>query len=195
MTTLRALNNYLVVKKGEALSTTASGLLIIDSLASRPNTGEVISAGSEAHAKVGDRVLFCSGHGTAVKVDGAEVLVIHDNNLLGVINGTRVEPIRKVILFQFLDETGGAKGRFQERTKGNIIIPTLNTAQTTEGRWGKVTAIGPEVQGIAVGEYILVAAQKWNAAELFGDEKIWRTADVEDVVLAVTDNISDTYKF
>lgn len=199
MTTLRALNNRLIVKRVEQISKTASGLLIIDALAARPNNGEVISAGPDAKVKAGDRVLYCAGHGQLVKVHGVENLVITDDDLLGVItDGMKLEglkPVKKTILFQFLDETGGSKGVFHERTKGPLIISTIKTAQTDANRWGKVVAIGPEVSGLAVGEYVLIAAQKWNAGEQFGDQKVWRTADIDEAVMAVTDDIANTYQF
>ena len=101
---------------------------------------------------------------------------------------SKLRPLKKTILFQFLDETGGGKGRFQERTKGSLIIPVLNTKQTTENRWGRVVAIGPDVQGVAVGEFILIAAQKWTASETFEGEKVWKTVDIDEAVMCVTDD-------
>jgi hypothetical protein len=102
-------------------------------------------------------------------------------------------PVGKSILFQFLDETGGGKGRFQERTSTGIIIPVLNGAQTTDNRWGKVVAVGSDVVGISPGEYIWIEALKWSSHETFNGEKVWRTID--DVVLCVTDDITETVKW
>lgn len=104
-----------------------------------------------------------------------------------------LSPVGKSILFQFLDETGGGKGRFQERTKSGFIIPILNGAQTTDNRWGKVVAVGNDVDGISPGEFILIEALKWSAHEMFADEKVWRTID--DAVICATDDVADTVKW
>lgn len=107
----------------------------------------------------------------------------------------RLVPLKKIILFQFLDETGGSKGAFSERTRGKIILTKMMAAQTEANRWGKVVAVGPEVHGIKPGDYLLIAAQKWSMAEQFDHEKIWRTADIDDAVMAVTDDVNLTYSF
>lgn len=197
MATLRPLGGRLVVKRIEQISKTASGLLIIDSLASRPNTAEVIAVGPDVKGvAVGDRVLYDAATGTELKVEGNKVFVLHENNLFGVIKSNmQPEALKHFILFEFLDSTGGSKGAFTERTKGSIYIPTVKTGQTTDNRWGKVLSVGPEVRGIQPGDYLLVAAQKWSAAEQFGDRKIWRTVDESDCVLAVTNDLNATYSF
>lgn len=104
-------------------------------------------------------------------------------------NLSSLNPVGKSILFQFLDETGGAKGRFQERSKSGIII-SVQGNQTKDNRWGCVVAVGDEVDGIKPGEFILIEALKWSPHETFEGEKIWRTID--DVVIAVTDDQSET---
>lgn len=104
-------------------------------------------------------------------------------------NLSSLQPVGKSILFQFLDETGGAKGRFQERSKSGIII-SVKGDQSKDNRWGRVVAVGNEVDGISPGEFILIEALKWNAHETFNGEKVWRTID--DVVIAVTDDESET---
>lgn len=86
MSTLRPLANRLVIKKIEALRTTTSGLLIIDALASRPNTGEVIAVGPDVKGVVpGDQVLFCSGTGIEFKVNDVAQFMMRDDDLFGVI--------------------------------------------------------------------------------------------------------------
>src|SRR5436190_5469820 len=104
------------------------------------------------------------------------------------VDFSELRPLNATILIQFLDETGGSKGRFQERTKGSIIIPVLGSNQISENRWAQVVAIGPDVVNIKVGEFILVAAGKWTSHETFKGEKIWKTVDIVEAVLAVTDD-------
>jgi co-chaperonin GroES (HSP10) len=105
---------------------------------------------------------------------------------------TVLRPLKSTILFQFMDEVGGAKGRFHERSKSGLIIPVMGKAQTESNRWGRVVAIGPDVQGIAVGEFILVAAQKWTTSETWQGEKVWKTVDIQEAVICVTDDEAST---
>ena len=197
MATLRPLGARLIVKRIEQISKTASGLLIIDSLAARPNTAEVIAVGPDVEGvAVGDRVFYDAGTGAELKVEGNKVFVLHEINLFGVVKSDmQPHALKKNILFEFLDSTGGAKGAFSERSKGAIFIPTVQSGQTTENRWGKVLSVGPDVHGLQAGDYLLIAAQKWSSAEQFGDRKIWRTIDESDCVLAVTNDLSATYSF
>jgi len=197
MTALYPLNGRLVVKRIEQISKTSSGLLIIDALASRPNTAEVTALAPDVKGvAVGDRVLFDAGQGTEIKVGDQKVYVLHENNLFGVI-GSDMQPkaLKHTILFEFLDSTGGSKGAFSERTKGRLIIPTMQSGQTSDNRWGKVLSVGPDVVSIQPGDYLLVAAQKWTHGEQFGDRKIWKTVDESDNVLVVTNDINETYAF
>ena len=57
----------------------------------------------------------------------------------------KIFAIRNNILFQFLDETKSADGKFIERTKGSIIIGSVRDNQNSQPRWGKVLSVGPEV--------------------------------------------------
>ena len=95
-------------------------------------------------------------------------------------------------MFQFLDSTGGAKGKFTDRTtQGGIIIPTLDSEQKLP-RWGQVIALGPEAAeaGLAVGDYILIEALMWSFGTEIDDAKMWKTDDSK--VMMVTDDVNDT---
>jgi co-chaperonin GroES (HSP10) len=100
-----------------------------------------------------------------------------------------LRPLGNTILFTFLDATSGSAGKFTERTRGGLIIPQLQSTQKGE-RWGKVTHIGPDVEGIAVGEFILIEPMMWTTHEVFEGEKVWKTNDTK--VMAVTDDESLT---
>lgn len=104
---------------------------------------------------------------------------------------TTLRPLRSTVLFQFLDDTGGAKGRFSERTKGQIIIPVLDSAQHKTDRWGKVVSVGPDVFGVAPGEFILVKALQWTRAAEIDGMKIWKTNDEQ--IIVVTDDEDATF--
>lgn len=104
---------------------------------------------------------------------------------------TVLKPLKNNIMFQFLDETAGAKGRFTDRrTPSGIILTTQGTNQNLP-RWGKVAYVGPETQ-VAVGEYILVEALMWTPATEIEGAKLWKTDDTK--VLMVTTDVEDTYR-
>lgn len=92
---LRPLHDRLVVKRLDQERTTASGIVIPDNAAEKPDQGEVIAVGNgkilengeirPLDVKVGDRVLFGKYSGTEVKVSGKEVLVLREDDIMGVI--------------------------------------------------------------------------------------------------------------
>ena len=92
---IRPLHDRVIVKRVEAERTTASGIVLPDSAGEKPDQGEVLAVGPGKRddngkqvaldVKVGDRVLFGKYAGQAVKVDGQEVLVMREEDILGVI--------------------------------------------------------------------------------------------------------------
>lgn len=94
---LRPLHDRVIVKRMEEERTTPGGIVIPDSAAEKPVRGEVVAVGNgkildngEARAldvKAGDKVLFGKYSGTEVKVDGDEVLVMREDDIMAVIEG------------------------------------------------------------------------------------------------------------
>ncbi|KVE68097.1 molecular chaperone GroES [Burkholderia vietnamiensis] len=92
---IRPLYDRVIVKRIEQQRTTASGIVIPDSTAEKPEQGEVIAVGSgrllqdgsqqPLQLKVGDRVLFGKYAGQTVKVDGEELLVMREEDVMGVL--------------------------------------------------------------------------------------------------------------
>ena len=92
---IRPLHDRVIVKRVEAERTTASGIVIPDSAGEKPDQGEVLAVGPGKRddagkyiamdVKVGDRVLFGKYAGQAVKVDGQEVLVMREEDIMGVL--------------------------------------------------------------------------------------------------------------
>jgi co-chaperonin GroES (HSP10) len=105
----------------------------------------------------------------------------------------KLRPLKTTVLFSFLDETAGSKGQFTERTKGTIIIPALRSAQDKTPRWARVTAVGPDVDGVVEGDFILIEPLQWTRHEVFEGEKVWKTDDSK--ILAVTNDEASTYGF
>lgn len=92
---IRPLHDRVVIKRVEAERTTASGIVIPDSAGEKPDQGEVVAVGNgkilengsvrALDVKVGDRVLFGKYSGQTVKVDGQELLVMREEDLMGVV--------------------------------------------------------------------------------------------------------------
>lgn len=92
---IRPLHDRVIVKRIEAERTTASGIVIPDSAGEKPDQGEVLAIGNgkllengevrKLDVKVGDRVLFGKYSGQVVKVDGQEVLVMREEDIMGVL--------------------------------------------------------------------------------------------------------------
>ena len=92
---IRPLHDRVIVKRVDAERTTASGIVIPDSAGEKPDQGEVLAVGPGKRddngkaialdVKVGDRVLFGKYAGQTVKVDGQEVLVMREEDIMGVL--------------------------------------------------------------------------------------------------------------
>jgi chaperonin GroES len=92
---IRPLHDRIIVKRMEEERKTASGIVIPDSATEKPDQGEVIAVGPgkkddsgktiAMDVKVGDRVLFGKYAGQSVKIEGEEVLVMREEDVMGVI--------------------------------------------------------------------------------------------------------------
>ena len=92
---IRPLHDRVIVKRLEEERKTASGIVIPDTAAEKPDTGEIIAVGTgkiledgkvrALEVKKGDKVLFGKYYGQTVKVDGIEYLVMREEDLMGVI--------------------------------------------------------------------------------------------------------------
>ncbi|MDE1951242.1 chaperone Hsp10, affects cell division [Thiomonas sp. X19] len=92
---LRPLHDRVIVKRVEQETKTASGIFIPDNAAEKPDQGEVLAVGPGKRddkgtlqpmaVKAGDRVLFGKYAGQTVKVDGDELMVMREDDLMAVI--------------------------------------------------------------------------------------------------------------
>jgi chaperonin GroES len=95
----RPLHDRVVVRRLEEDAKTAGGIIIPDTAKEKPSEGEVVSAGPGARddsgkvvaldVKAGDRVLFGKWSGTEVKIDGEDLLIMKESDILGVIEGKK----------------------------------------------------------------------------------------------------------
>ena len=94
---LRPLHDRVIVKRMEEERLSEGGIVIPDSAAEKPIRGEVLAVGNgkilesgekrELDVKAGDKVLFGKYSGTEVKVDGEELLVMREDDIMAVIEG------------------------------------------------------------------------------------------------------------
>ena len=94
---LRPLHDRVIIKRLEAETKSAGGIVIPDTATEKPIRGEVVAVGSgkiledgkvrAVGVKAGEKVLFGKYSGTEVKVDGQELLVMREEDLMAVIEG------------------------------------------------------------------------------------------------------------
>ena len=94
----RPLHDRVVVRRIESDDRTAGGIIIPDTAKEKPQEGEVIAVGPGARddsgklipldLKAGDRILFGKWSGTEVKLDGEELLIMKESDIMGIVEGT-----------------------------------------------------------------------------------------------------------
>ena len=92
----RPLHDRVLVRRIEADEKTAGGIIIPDTAKEKPQEGEVIAVGPgardesgklvELDVKVGDRILFGKWSGTEIKLDGEDLLIMKESDVMGVID-------------------------------------------------------------------------------------------------------------
>jgi len=94
-TTFRPLHDRVVVRRVESEAKTKGGIIIPDTAKEKPQEGEIVAVGTGSRddkgaivaldVKVGDRVLFGKWSGTEVKLDGEDLLIMKEADIMGVI--------------------------------------------------------------------------------------------------------------
>ena len=92
---IRPLHDRVVVRRMEEERTTAGGIVIPDSATEKPSTGEILAVGNgkitdsgdirAMDVKVGDKIMFGKYSGTEVKVDGEELLIMREDDIIAVV--------------------------------------------------------------------------------------------------------------
>ncbi|PZU86909.1 MAG: co-chaperone GroES [Shinella sp.] len=96
--TFRPLHDRILVRRIEAEEKSAGGIIIPDTAKEKPSEGEVIAVGPgarddagkiiELDVKVGDRILFGKWSGTEIRLDGEDLLIMKESDVMGVIEQT-----------------------------------------------------------------------------------------------------------
>jgi chaperonin GroES len=93
----RPLHDRVVVRRLDAEEKTAGGIIIPDTAKEKPMEGEIVAVGPGARneqgqlvtldVKAGDRILFGKWSGTEVKIDGEDLLIMKESDIMGIIEG------------------------------------------------------------------------------------------------------------
>jgi chaperonin GroES len=96
----RPLHDRVVVRRVESEEKTAGGIIIPDTAKEKPQEGEIVAVGPGARdeagklvpldVKAGDRILFGKWSGTEVKIDGEELLIMKESDVMGIVEGGKV---------------------------------------------------------------------------------------------------------
>ena len=101
----RPLHDRVVVRRVDAEEKTKGGIIIPDTAKEKPQEGEVVAAGPGARdesgklvpldVKAGDRILFGKWSGTEVKIEGTDLLILKESDIMGVIEGAGTRSNKK----------------------------------------------------------------------------------------------------
>ncbi len=101
----RPLHDRVVVRRIEEDTKTAGGIIIPDSATEKPQQGEIVAVGTGTRGddgklialdvKAGDTVIFGKWSGTEVKIDGEELLIMKESDIMGVLEGTARKAAKK----------------------------------------------------------------------------------------------------
>jgi chaperonin GroES len=103
----RPLHDRVVVRRIEADEKTKGGIIIPDTAKEKPQEGEVIAAGPGAcdesgkivplDVKTGDRILFGKWSGTEVRIDGEDLLIMKESDIMGVVEQTLAKKVKSLV--------------------------------------------------------------------------------------------------
>ena len=103
----RPLHDRVVVRRIEAEEKTKGGIIIPDTAKEKPQEGEVIAAGPGARdesgkivpldVKAGDRILFGKWSGTEVRIDGEDLLIMKESDIMGVVEKTLAKKVKSPV--------------------------------------------------------------------------------------------------
>ena len=103
----RPLHDRVVVRRIEAEEKTKGGIIIPDTAKEKPQEGEVIAAGPGARdesgkivpldVKAGDRILFGKWSGTEVRIDGEDLLIMKESDIMGVVEKTLAKKVKSLV--------------------------------------------------------------------------------------------------
>lgn len=164
------MGDRIVVKADAAEQQTASGLFIATKVGAVTDTGTVIAVGPEAtEFTKGDKVLFVKNTGNELKLDNEQLTVLATEEVIGIIKEGDLVAVRDRVVCADADFG-------DQQTKAGIIIKSnIKESQGITSRWMRVHKVGPEIDFISPGEWVLVEYGRWTESfKIDGIEKAYR---------------------
>jgi hypothetical protein len=100
---------------------------------------------------------------------------------------TTLNCLGNVLMVKFVDSTGGHKGQFAS-TAGYGIQIAVSAQDQKKARWAEVMAKGPKVDGLEIGDYVLLKSMMWMEGNSIDGEK-WNKTDPSQVLAATSDKV------
>ena len=105
---------------------------------------------------------------------------------------SKLKPLGQGFIFSFFSDT--AKGQFIERNSGAIILTYQDLDnQGKYARWGKVVAVGSEVEGFGPGDIVLIEALQWTKGFDFEDTRYWKSDETKVIAIGADESVTYTY--
>lgn len=101
----------------------------------------------------------------------------------------QIESIKNNVIFKFIEDATST--RFINSTSSGILVAHNDGTQASIPRWGKVTHVGPDVQDVAIDDFILIEAGMWTPGFYVNGERFWKTDDQK--VMCLGDEPTTTY--
>ena len=153
MNKLRLLRERITVKREnekEVEVTSTSNIIILGTIPNQTDVVTVTNVSSNIFdIKIGDKLLIGKYAAHPYTIDKEEILVINRDDIIGIMNGLDVQPLDDWIIIRWMDTF---KEESEFKRSGLVIQRKL---ERTRGNWAKVIAIGPKVQHVKVGEFVL----------------------------------------
>ena len=122
----RPLGDRVVVRRVKEDQKTAGGIIIPDTVQEKPQEGEIISVGPGAlddngkrvppEVKAGDFVLFGKWSGTEVKIDGEELLIMKESDIMGILEGRKAQEESRLPIPQHIINSNSGENTWQPKT-------------------------------------------------------------------------------
>jgi len=166
---IKPLGNRIVVKPDDFQEQTASGIVIAGATDRVTDTGTVVAVGPEVEGITAqDQILFVKNTGSEIQLEGETYVTLTVVEVVGLVNQD-LDPVEDVIVCS--DPDFG-----DQQTKAGIIIKSnIAESQGITSRWMKVHKVGPKVDVVKPGQWVLVEYGRWtNAFEVDGLKNMHR---------------------
>ena len=154
---IRPLGDRIVIIADASDTESAGGLILVTKANDTTETGTVVGVGPEAvEFAEGDRILFTKATGSEILIEGTTYTTLNTVEVIGIIKEDGLECIRDNIV------CGNGDMGDTKTAAGIILKSNIHESQGITSRWMQVYKIGPDVDFVTVGEWVLVEYGRWT---------------------------------